>query len=62
MGRGDWKTWRRNGQLLSACVENEQTAVNTLFQHKDIHKFTWDSGGCGLRSIIDYFIVRKSLR
>ena len=41
---------------------NELIILNTFYQHKDIHKFTWESKGRDLRSIIDYFITRKVLR
>ena len=29
---------------------------------KDVHKYTWESRERGLRSIIDYFVVKKALR
>ena len=41
---------------------NELVVLNTIYQHKDIHKYTWENKGRGLRSIIDYFIVKKALR
>ena len=52
-----------NGQrLLRLCAMNELVVLNTFYQHKDIHKFTWESKGRGLKSVIDYFIMRKVLR
>ena len=36
--------------------------MNGCFEHKDIHKYTWECRGQGLRTIIDYFAVRKALR
>ena len=33
--------------------------LNTIYQNKEIPKFTWESKGRGRRSIIDYFIVKK---
>ena len=36
--------------------------ANTWFQHKDIHKFTWQCRGKNQRSIIDYFVVRKDMK
>ena len=36
--------------------------MNGHFEHNDIHKYTWECRGRGLRTIIDYFAVRKSLR
>ena len=44
------------------CAANELVVLNTIYQHKDTHKYTWESYGRGLRSIIDYFIVKKALR
>ena len=53
----------RNGQkLLGLCATNELVVLNTIYQHKDIHKYTWESKGRGLTSIIDYFIVKKAMR
>ena len=49
-------------RLLDFCAVHELVVLNTVFQHKEIHKFTWESKGRGLRSIIDYFIVRRALR
>ena len=43
------ETKNRNEQrLLSVCVANELVILNTFFQHKDIHKYTWESRGRGL--------------
>ena len=61
IGRQGDETLKRNGRR-DFCVLHELVIMNTTFQHKDIHKFTWDSKGRGLRSIIDYFIVRRTLR
>ena len=36
--------------------------MNTHFEYKEIHKFTWECPGRGLRSIIDYFLVRADMR
>ena len=57
--QGD-KTLKRNG-WRDFCVIHELVILNTTFQHKDIHKFTWDSKGRDLMSIIDFFIVRRAL-
>ena len=52
-----------NGKrLLQLCAENELVVANTCFQHKDIHKFTWECRGKNQRSIIDYFLVRKDMK
>ena len=63
IGRHGEETKTRSGQrLLSVCAANELMILNTFFQHKDIHKYTWESRRRGLRSIIDYFVVKKALR
>ena len=35
--------------------------VNCL-QHKEIHQFTWECRSRGLKSILDYFLVRREDR
>ena len=49
------------GRLLSFSAENEMKVMNTQYEHKRIHKFTWKCPGRGLKSIIDYFLVRGDL-
>ena len=48
--------------MLSFSAENEVQVMNTQYDHKWIHKFTWTCPGRGLKSIIDYFLVRGDLR
>ena len=31
---------------------------NTWYQHKEIHQFTWERRGRGLKSILDYVLVK----
>ena len=63
IGRQGEETLNRNGlRLLGLCPTNTLVILNTFFQHKAIHKFTWESRGRSLRSIIDYFIVGRELR
>ena len=57
-GGGEWKRKR----LLQFCAENELVVGNTWFQHKDIHKFTWECRGKNQRFIIDYILVRKGMK
>lgn len=62
---GDRKAWRGgkewNGQrLLRLCAMNELVVLNSFYQRKDIHKFTWESKGRGFRSITDYVIAKRS--
>ena len=49
-------------KLLRFCAVNDMLVMNSWFQHKDIHKFTWTCPGRGLKSIIDYFVVRRDTR
>ena len=49
-------------RLLRFCVENDLRIMNTHFEHKKIHKFTWKCPGRGLQSIIDYFLVRGDMK
>ena len=49
-------------QLLRFCAVNEMLVANSLYQHKEIHKYTWVCPGRGLKSIIDYFLVRRDSR
>ena len=48
-------------RLLQYCAGNELVVANTWFQHKDIHKFTWECRGKSQWTIIDYFLVRKQV-
>lgn len=62
IGRQGEETLNRNGhRLLGLCATNNLVILNTFFQYKEIHKFTWESRGRGLRSIIDYFILGKGV-
>lgn len=36
--------------------------VGGSWRHKRIHQFIWECRGSGVRSIIDYFLMRKSSR
>ena len=57
------RTKNRKGQgLQSVCAANELVILNTFFQHKGKHKYTWESRGQSLRCIIDYFVARDSVR
>ena len=47
---------------LRFTAENDFKVMNTHFEHKDIHKFTWKCPGRGLQSIIDYILVRGNQR
>ena len=63
MGKHDEEVENDSGRrLLRFCVENELRIMNTHFEHKKIHKFTWKCPGRGLQSIIDYFLVREDMK
>ena len=53
-----------NGDLLLyQCAEKGLVIGNTLFEHKDIHKYPWvGDGGRGGRSMPDYITVDERLR
>ena len=52
-----------NGKrLLEFCATNGLIISNTWYQHKEIHQFTWECRGRGLKSILDYFLVRREDR
>ena len=40
-------------------MEKKWNVINTLFQKKDIHKFTWVSGVDGLKSLLDFVVVQE---
>ena len=40
------------GRLLQFCSENNLVVSNSWFQHKQIHQFTWECRGRGLKSIM----------
>ena len=70
--RGEWReviggcgeeTCNDNGRrLLEFCATNGLIVCNTWYQHKEIHQFTWECKGRGLKSIIDYFLVKREDR
>jgi len=63
IGKHGEETRNESGtRLLRFSAENEFSIMNTHFEHKEIHKFTWECPGRGLRSIIDYFLVRVDMR
>ena len=49
-------------RLMQFCAMNELLVTNTLYQHKDIHKYTWECPGRQLKSLIEYILVRKDVR
>ena len=52
----------KNGRcLLQFCASNGLCIMNTFFQHKIIHKYTWYRDSLGQRSLIDFCIVSADL-
>ena len=49
-------------RLLSFSAENGFKILNTFYEHKEMHKYTWKCPGRGLQSIIDYFLVRDEMK
>ena len=47
--------------LLQFCVTNGLHIMNTFFQPKRIHKYTWYRDSLGQRSLIDFWIVSADL-
>lgn len=60
VGKFGEDTLNDNGRrLVNFCREQEYAIMNTYFQHKNIHKFTWTDPTRNLKSIIDLLIMRK---
>ena len=52
----------KNGRcLLHFCATNGLCIMNTFFQHKRTHKYTWYRDSLGQRSLIDFYIVSADL-
>ena len=52
----------KNGKcLLQFCATIGLCIMNTFFQHKRIHKYTWYRDSLGQRSLIDFCIVSADL-
>ena len=48
--------------LLSFCALNELVIMNTMFEKRNIHKFTWQHPGSKRWHCIDYIILRQKDR
>uniref|UniRef100_A0A8C6KWE7 Endonuclease/exonuclease/phosphatase domain-containing protein n=1 Tax=Nothobranchius furzeri TaxID=105023 RepID=A0A8C6KWE7_NOTFU len=48
--------------LLDFCASRSLAITNTMFEHKDAHRYTWYQGCLGHRSMIDFVVVSSDLR
>lgn len=49
-------------RLISLCEQHKLKIMNGFFDHKEIHKYTWYYHSRGLKSIIDYVIVKQQTK
>lgn len=49
-------------RLIDFCVVNNLAILNTMFAHKEIHKYTREMRSRGEKSIIDYILTNTSER
>lgn len=61
IGRHGEEVINDNGlRLKEVCDQYRLKILNGFFQHKNIHKYTWIQTTKGLKSIIDYIIVKQA--
>jgi len=61
IGRFGDETLNNNGRrLIEVCQQHELKILNGFYQHKNIHRYTWHQDTRGLRSIIDYIIIKQA--
>ena len=62
VGRNGDRDLNANGlKLLDFCCTNSMSIMNTFFQHRDVHRYTWYRDTLGQRALIDFFIVSADL-
>ncbi|CAG9759568.1 unnamed protein product [Ceutorhynchus assimilis] len=60
VGRYGEETQNNNGlRLIELCEQYKLKILNGFFNHKDIHRYTWHQDTRGLKSIIDYVIIKQ---
>ncbi|KAL0274579.1 UNVERIFIED_CONTAM: hypothetical protein PYX00_002680 [Menopon gallinae] len=63
VGRNGDPDCNPNGEeLLHFCSAHGMAIMNTFFQHKDIHKYTWYRDALRQKSIIDFVLVPMCAR
>ena len=63
MGRNGIGDRNENGQqLVEFCSENGMVITGTIFNHKDIHKYTWTSSDNNTQNQIDHILVNGKYR
>ena len=62
IGRHGVAGLNENGRyLLQLCCSNGLRIMNTFFQHRDAHKYTWYRPSLGQKSLINFCIVSEDL-
>ncbi len=46
-------------RLLKFCSNNGMVMGGTLFQHKNIHKYTWTTPDGQTRNMIDHIMIKR---
>lgn len=63
MGKYGEPVKNNNGnRLIDFCIINDLIILNTLFDHKEIHKYTREVKSRNERSLIDYFLTNSTQR
>jgi exonuclease III len=63
IGRNGSSDFNHNGRLLlDFCACNGLSIMNTYFEHRDVHKYTWYRETCGQKSLIDFAVVSADLK
>ena len=58
---GDPDIYKNGRCLLQFCATNELCIMNTFFQLKKLHRYTWYRDSLGQRSVTDFCIVSADL-
>lgn len=46
-------------RIVELCNQYQLKIANTFFQHKEIHRYTWERPSMNQKSILDYIIVKQ---